>query len=167
MSERSSPGSGRTTASSSPRPSAHPLNRHNVFGRSFEPLFNKAGLPHPIRFHDLRHTCATLLCPKNVNPKLVEEMLGHANISQTMVIYSHVLPNMQDEAAAASRALQPNGLASKSPDPQPGLSFTSAFPLEIATKRSGETRNRTGDTMIFSLGRYVSDRCQWLWNQQK
>jgi integrase len=78
-----------------------PLNRHNVFGRSFKPLLNKAGLPHTVRFHDLRHTCATLLCSKNVNPKVVQEMLGHANISQTMDIYSHVLPNMQDEAATA------------------------------------------------------------------
>jgi integrase len=78
-----------------------PLNRHNVFGRSFKPLLDKAGLPHTVRFHDLRHTCATLLCSKNVNPKVVQEMLGHANISQTMDIYSHVLPNMQDEAAAA------------------------------------------------------------------
>lgn len=78
-----------------------PLNRHNVFRRSFKPLLKKAGLPHAIRFHDLRHTCATLLCSKNVNPKVIQEMLGHANISQTMDIYSHVLPNMQDEAAAA------------------------------------------------------------------
>ena len=78
-----------------------PLNRHNVFGRSFKPLLKKAGLPHTIRFHDLRHTCATLLGSKNVNPKVVQEMLGHANISHTMDIYSHVLPNMQDEAAAA------------------------------------------------------------------
>ena len=76
-----------------------PLSRHNVFNRSFEPLLKKAGLPHTIRFHNLRHTYATLLCSKNVNPKVVQEMLGHANISQTMDIYSHVLPNMQDEAA--------------------------------------------------------------------
>lgn len=53
------------------------------------------------RFHDLRLTCATLLLSKNVNPKIVQEMLGHANISQTMDTYSHVLPNMQDEAASA------------------------------------------------------------------
>ena len=78
-----------------------PLNRRNVFGRSFKPLLKKAGFLHSIRFHDLRHTCATLLCSKNVNPKIVQEMLGPANISQTMDIYSHVLPTMQDEAAAA------------------------------------------------------------------
>jgi integrase len=78
-----------------------PLNRHNVFGRSFKPLLDKAGLPHTVRFQDFRHTCATLLCSKHVNPRVVQEMLGHANISQTMDIYSHVLDNMQDEAAAA------------------------------------------------------------------
>ena len=78
-----------------------PLSRHNVFDRSFNPLLKKAGLPHTIRFHDLRHTYATLLCHKNVNPKVVQEMLVHANISQTMDIYSHVLPNMQDEATVA------------------------------------------------------------------
>jgi integrase len=66
----------------------------NTNSHSFKSLLDKAGLPHSIRFHDLRHTCATLLCSKNVDPKLVQEMLGHANISQTMDIYSHVLPNM-------------------------------------------------------------------------
>jgi integrase len=67
---------------------------------STPPLLKKAGLPHSACFHDLRHTCVTLLRPKNVNPKVVEEMLDHANISQTMDIYSHVLPNMQYEAAS-------------------------------------------------------------------
>jgi integrase len=52
-------------------------------------------------FHSLRHTCATLLLYKNVNPKIVQEMLGHATISQTMDTYSHVLPGMKDEAARA------------------------------------------------------------------
>jgi integrase len=68
---------------------------------SHKPLLKKAGLPHTVRFHDLKHTCATLLCSKNINPEVIQEMLGHANISQTLDIYSHVLPNMHDEAAAA------------------------------------------------------------------
>jgi integrase len=63
-------------------------------------LLKQAGLPQ-IRFHDLRHTCATLLLSKNVNPKVVSEMLGHATIAITLDTYSHVLPDMQDEAAAA------------------------------------------------------------------
>jgi integrase len=54
-----------------------------------------------IRFHDLRHTCATLLPGRNVNPKIVSEMLGHASIAITLDTYSHVLPNMQNEAAKA------------------------------------------------------------------
>jgi integrase len=53
------------------------------------------------RFHDLRHTCATLLLTKNVNPKVVSEMLGHSNIAITLDTYSQVLPNMQDSAARA------------------------------------------------------------------
>jgi integrase len=52
-----------------------------------------AGLPD-IRFHDLRHTCATLLLNSNVHPKYVQELLGHASISQTLDTYSHVLKGM-------------------------------------------------------------------------
>ncbi len=63
-------------------------------------LLKQAGLPR-IRFHDLRHTAATLLLGARVNPKVVSEMLGHANIAITLDIYSHVLPDMQQDAAAA------------------------------------------------------------------
>lgn len=51
--------------------------------------------------HDLRHTCATLLLLRNVNPKIVQGVLGHANISETMDTYSHVLPSMQETAVSA------------------------------------------------------------------
>ncbi len=61
----------------------------------FKPLLKRAGLP-PVRFHDLRHTCATLLLTRNVNPKIVSEMLGHSTIAITLDTYSHVLPNMRD-----------------------------------------------------------------------
>jgi integrase len=77
-----------------------PLDRHDVTTRRFKPLLRRAGLP-AIRFHDLRHTCATLLLSKNVNPKIVSEMLGHATIAITLDTYSHVLPTMQDSAAKA------------------------------------------------------------------
>ena len=76
------------------------VNPSNLRKRSFEPLLEKAGLP-AIRFHDLRHTCATLLLSRNVNPKIVSEMLGHATIAITLDTYSHVLPNMQEGAARA------------------------------------------------------------------
>jgi integrase len=77
-----------------------PLRRQYVTARRFKPLLRRAGLPE-IRFHDLRHTCATLLLSENVNPKVVSEMLGHATIAMTLDTYSHVLPTMQESAAKA------------------------------------------------------------------
>ena len=60
-------------------------------------LLEKAGLPD-IRFHDLRHSAATMLLMMGVHPKVVQEMLGHSEISMTMDTYSHVLPTMQRDA---------------------------------------------------------------------
>ena len=57
----------------------------------------QAGIP-PLRFHDLRHATATLLLSEGIHPKIVQEILGHSQISMTMDIYSHVLPNMQQDA---------------------------------------------------------------------
>jgi integrase len=71
--------------------------RSSTYG-SFRPLLERAGLPQ-IRFHDLRHTFATLQL-KGTHPKVVQEMLGHANVSETMDTYSRVLPNMQETAVS-------------------------------------------------------------------
>jgi integrase len=60
-------------------------------------LLVKAGLPD-IRFHDLRHSSATMLLSMGVHPQIVQEILGHSQISMTMDTYSHVLPTMQKEA---------------------------------------------------------------------
>ena len=78
-----------------------PLSVHNLHNRSWKPLLKKTGLPLDTRFHDLRHTCATLLLSKGVHPKIVQEMLGHSSITITLDTYSHVLPNMQEKAAEA------------------------------------------------------------------
>jgi integrase len=64
----------------------------------FAGLVRRAGLP-PMRFHDLRHTHATLLLARGVHPKVVSERLGHASIAITLDVYSHVLPTQQEEAA--------------------------------------------------------------------
>lgn len=77
-----------------------PLNRHNLVARSCKPLLKRAGLPD-VRFHDLRHTCATLLLSKGVHPKFVQELLGHATVAITLDTYSHVLPGMGEQTAAA------------------------------------------------------------------
>src|SRR5215207_422850 len=76
------------------------INPTNLRKRSLAPLLQRAGLP-TITFHQLRHTAATILLLKNVNPKVVSEMLGHATIAITLDTYSHVLPNMQHSAVAA------------------------------------------------------------------
>lgn len=73
------------------------MDAGNIVYSSFKPLLTKAGLPK-IRFHDLRHTFATLLMNKDVHPKVDSEMLGHSQIAITMDLYSHVLPTMQREA---------------------------------------------------------------------
>jgi integrase len=70
-----------------------PMTLANHFTR----LLVEIGLPH-IRFHDLRHSAATLLLSMGVPAKVVQEILGHSNFSTTMDIYSHVLPSMQQEA---------------------------------------------------------------------
>ena len=53
------------------------------------------------QFHDFRHTCATLLLRQGVNPKFVQELLEHADISLTLNVYSHVLPDIGHAAAGA------------------------------------------------------------------
>jgi integrase len=79
----------------------------NNYGAFFNPdrllkIFNKllrdAGLPH-MRFHDLRHSAATILLTSGVHPKIVQERLGHSTIAMTLDVYSHVLPSIQQEAA--------------------------------------------------------------------
>ncbi|HDR8066083.1 tyrosine-type recombinase/integrase [Bacillus thuringiensis serovar fukuokaensis] len=50
-----------------------------------------------MKIHDLRHTHATIILKQGVNPKIISERLGHTDISLTLRIYSHVLPNMQEE----------------------------------------------------------------------
>jgi integrase len=80
--------------------SGTPLNPENLVKRSFKPLLRRAGLPE-IRFHDLRHTCATLLLGRGVHPKIVQELLGHATIAMTLDTYSHYLPSMGDQASGA------------------------------------------------------------------
>src|SRR5215204_373350 len=76
------------------------INPSNLRQRSFKPLLKRAGLPQ-ITFNDLRHTCASLLFQRNVHPKLVQELLGHASVAITLDTYSHMLPGMGSEAADA------------------------------------------------------------------
>lgn len=70
---------------------------HNLAKRAFKVTLKRAGLPD-FHFHCLRHTAATLLLSQGVHPKVVSEMLGHADISITLRVYAHVNPTMQQAA---------------------------------------------------------------------
>ena len=77
--------------------SGKPLSRHNVT-RDFQALLARVGLPRQ-RFHDLRHTAASLLLAQHVQPRDLMEILGHSQISLTMNTYSHVMPAAMKDAA--------------------------------------------------------------------
>ncbi len=72
--------------------------------RDFYNLMKRSNLPK-VRFHDLRHSAATLLLSQGVHMKAVQEILGHASFSTTANVYAHVLPAMQREAAARMDAV--------------------------------------------------------------
>jgi integrase len=75
-----------------------PIRRGWFYQEEYKPLLERAGLPRATRFHDLRHTAATLLLAAGENPKVVQELLGHSNIAMTLGTYSHILPTMQRQA---------------------------------------------------------------------
>jgi integrase len=80
-----------------------PLEAANVVKRHFKPLLKRAGLPD-MRWHDLRHTCATLLLASGTHPKLVQHLLGHSSVALTLDRYSHWIPSMGDQTARAMDA---------------------------------------------------------------
>jgi integrase len=90
------------------------INPSNLRQRSLIPLLKRAGLPH-ITFHDLRHTCASLLFQRKVHPKFVQELLGHASVAITLDSYSHMLPGMGGEAATAMEDVLSQGASTVMP----------------------------------------------------
>lgn len=88
----------------------------NLLWQRFRPLLKRAGLPR-VRFHDLRHTCATLLFGEKQHPKDVQLLLGHANVRMTLDTYSHAIPGGGAlTAAAMERALAPRKTHEEEPD---------------------------------------------------
>src|SRR5262249_38399595 len=84
----------------------------NTLERLWKAAVARAGVPS-IRFHDLRHTAATLLLQEGVHPKIVQERMGHATIAETMK-YSHVMPHMQDAATQALERVIPGTKSDRS-----------------------------------------------------
>jgi integrase len=87
-----------------PNTIGRPINPSNFLRREFYPLLKAAGLPR-MRFHDLRHSAATLLLGMGVHPKIVSELLGHTQIGITLDLYSHVTATMQRDAVQAFEEL--------------------------------------------------------------
>jgi integrase len=85
------------------RPDGHPLDG-TVVTHQFHRFLDRAGLPQR-RFHDLRHSCATLLLVQGVSPRVVMEILGHSHIAMTMNTYTHVVPELRRDAAQRMEAL--------------------------------------------------------------
>ena len=83
--------------------SGDPINA-DCLAKHFKSLLRLAGLP-TVRLYDLRHTAATLALAAGIPPKVVSEQLGHASAAFTLDTYTHVLPHMQDEAAAKCERL--------------------------------------------------------------
>lgn len=77
-----------------------PKNHRNL-NREFKIAAKRAGLPGHCRLYDLRHTCATLLLSRDIHPKYVQELLGHASIALTLDTYSHVIPGMDGKTGSA------------------------------------------------------------------
>jgi len=75
-----------------------PMDARNL-RKALKDLLAAANLP-TLRFHDLRHTCATLLLSRNVHPRVVMDVLGHSQINLTLGTYSHVVAKIQQEAIA-------------------------------------------------------------------
>jgi len=124
------------------RPDGSPINP-NAVTLAFRRIIKKAGLK-ALRIHDLRHTHASLMLKAGINPKVVSERLGHANIGITLDIYSHVLPGLQ-EAAAEKFDLIFNEDVSKNSDPNVSKMLANGERVECRPYRS-----RTCDTLIKS-----------------
>ena len=76
------------------------MDANNMLKRRFKPALSRAGIS-AIRFHDLRHTYASLLLAKNVSMKYIQHQLGHTTIKTTMDIYTHLLPEVSEQCVLA------------------------------------------------------------------
>lgn len=107
------------------------LRKSNFLRREFYPLLDEAKLPRTVRFHDLRHSCASMMLLQGTNPKVVQELLGHASIALTLDTYSHVSPTMHRHAADALDAL----LAPKKARPRRGAKSEIGGTVAVQSKR--------------------------------
>ncbi len=125
-------------------PFGTPLDQSRV-SKHFKRMLKKAALPD-MRFHDLRHSCASLLLAQHVPARVVMEILGHSTISLTMNTYSHVIPALHQEAAdrmdgvlrgTAWPAEEPRD-QSTDPSPEPGSHFNGPNSASLSERASAQ-----------------------------
>jgi len=80
----------------------------SILSHEFARMVKKAGLEN-VRFHDLRHTFASLMFLRGAKPKVISEALGHASVAFTMDVYSHIIEGMQSDAMALLDEVLPAG----------------------------------------------------------
>ena len=93
-------------------PEGHPINP-SVLSHNFTRAVKQAGLEH-VRFHDLRHTFASLMLMRGAKPKVISEALGHSSVAFTMDVYSHIIDGMQQDAMALLDEVMPAGVSGRS-----------------------------------------------------
>ena len=84
-----------------------------VVSHNFSRMAKRAGLG-TVRFHDLRHTFASLMLLRGAKPKVISEALGHASVGFTMDVYSHIIEGMQADAMALLDEVLPKGVVKNS-----------------------------------------------------
>jgi len=90
-----------------------------VLTHNFSRIARQAGLGS-VRFHDLRHTFASLMLLRGAKPEVISEALGHASVAFTMDTYSHIISGMQEEAMALLDEVLPAGVSRTSKERQSG-----------------------------------------------
>jgi len=85
----------------------------SMLSHEFARIAKRAGL-EDVRFHDLRHTFASLMLLKGAKPKVISEALGHSSVAFTMDVYSHIIEGMQEDAMALLDEVLPTGVSQKS-----------------------------------------------------
>jgi integrase len=89
-------------------PEGNPLDP-GVLSHDFARIVKRAGL-EGVRFHDLRHTFASLMLLRGAKPKVISEALGHSSVAFTMDVYSHIIEGMQSDAMALLDEVLPAGV---------------------------------------------------------
>jgi integrase len=115
-----------------PNESGGPIDRHNLMRRHFIPTLKAAGLPR-IRFHDLRHSNASIRLEEGQNIKYISTQLGHANPTITLNTYSHLIKGGDPEAASRleKAIIEPTGsrrVAEGGPGEEDGATVSTVTP---------------------------------------